>query len=89
MPYSSQDSMQPTDHGFNPSFEQLYTDDTETSCLSTPQLCHSLFDIINGGGGWSFLSGWISCKELGTQKNPAVLEDPSTSNKLCTFLFEY
>ena len=39
MPYSSQDSKQPTIHGFTSSFEQPRTDVADASCLSTPQLC--------------------------------------------------
>ena len=46
MPYSSQDSMEPTDHGFTSSFEQVRTDVTDASYLSTLQLCHSLFYMV-------------------------------------------
>ena len=62
MPYSSQGSMQPTDHGFTPNFEQLRTDVADDSCLSTPKLPHSLFDIASGGCG--FVDGWISIQRL-------------------------
>ena len=62
MPYSSQDSMQPTDHGPTSCFEPLRTDVTNASCLSTPQLCHRLFDFIKRG--CSFVNGWISIHHL-------------------------
>ena len=40
--------MQLMDHCLTHSFEQLCIDDIDTSYLLTLQLCHSLFDIING-----------------------------------------
>ncbi|KAG0730340.1 Thioredoxin domain-containing protein 11 [Chionoecetes opilio] len=46
--------MQPADHGLTPSFEELRTDITNTSCLSTPQLCYSLSDFVKRG---TFVSG--------------------------------
>ncbi|KAG0718422.1 hypothetical protein GWK47_007690 [Chionoecetes opilio] len=57
LPHGSQDSMQPADHGLTPSFEELRTDITNTSCLSTPQLCYSLSDLVKRGCG--FINGRI------------------------------
>ncbi|KAG0728367.1 NFX1-type zinc finger-containing protein 1 [Chionoecetes opilio] len=49
--------MQPADHGLTPSFEELCTDITNTSCLSTLQLCYSLSDFVKRGCG--FVNGRI------------------------------
>ncbi len=60
LPYGSQDSMQPTDHGWASSFEQLRTDVAHTRCLSALQPCYSppscwrVF-FLPGGGCCSFL----------------------------------
>lgn len=54
LPYGSQDRMQPMDHGCTSSFDQLHTSVARTSCFSTPQLCHSLSDLVKRG--WGFLS---------------------------------
>ncbi|KAG0711536.1 hypothetical protein GWK47_020434 [Chionoecetes opilio] len=64
--------MQTAIHGLTPSFEELRTDITDTSCLSTPQLCYSLSDFVKRGCG--FVNGRIDIHRtvvtLTTLKNP-------------------
>lgn len=59
---NSQDSMQPTGHGRTPSLGQLRTIVANTSCLPTPQSCHSLSDLVKRK--CSYFNGWVDIQCL-------------------------
>ena len=62
IPYINQNTMQTTDHALASRFEQLHTDVTNASCLSTPQTCHRLFVLMKRG--YSFVNKYISIYQL-------------------------
>ncbi|KAG0726284.1 Solute carrier family 22 member 13 [Chionoecetes opilio] len=57
--------MQPADHGLTPSFEELRTDITNTSCLSTRQHCYGLSDIVKRGRKRTVMFGYVALTVLG------------------------
>ncbi|KAG0715180.1 hypothetical protein GWK47_012546 [Chionoecetes opilio] len=70
--------MQPADHGLTPSFEELRTDITNTSCLSTLQLCYSLSDFVKRGTVYQDVS---SITQGCLQQEGNEIEEPEPAGK--------
>lgn len=62
LPCVSQGHMHPTHHGFISSVGQLCISAADIRCLSTPQVCHSIFDFVKRGR--AFVAGWITIHHL-------------------------